>query len=217
MSAKTRKLLTSSYVEGQESLSAMNRRGDLLVAAGLPPKAELVRLGNTFSCQIATGSAFTYVNAWPTTRAELVIYNGEPGGGKCYVFDSAFMVDITSAAAAHAKALLAQLIPVATAPTDSTSQLITSRSGLAPYGASYPGRAKRDVANTAAGAIANRWELIGGAINPNTASIGTPILAELYGGWIVPPGGALALAGVASTAAGTAIIGVCWHEVQLDL
>jgi hypothetical protein len=72
------------------------------------------------------------VNAWPTTRAELVLYNGEPAGGKSYVIDSAFMADISSAAAAQSKALLAQLVAAATAPTDDTAQLITSRSGRAP-------------------------------------------------------------------------------------
>jgi hypothetical protein len=91
------------------------------------------------------------VNAWPTTRAELVLYNGEPSGGKSYVIDSAFMADISSAAAAQSKSLLAQLVAAATAPTDDTAQLITSRSGRALFGAAYSGKAKRALANTAPG------------------------------------------------------------------
>lgn len=190
---------------------AQNARGDLWVAQGLPLKAELVRQGDTWTCAIATGSAFTYVNAWPTTRAELVLYNGDPN--KLYVVDSAFMTDVSSAAAAHSKALLAQLAPAGTAaaPTNDTAQLITSRCGKG-----YAGNAKRAVANTAF-AVANKWEAVAAAVTANTATIGTTVFAELFGGWVVPPGAALCLAGLASTAAGTAVIGVTWHEVPLQL
>lgn len=197
---------------------AINSRGDQRIAQSLPPKSELARLGLTYSCAIATASAFTYVNAWPTTRAELVIYNGEPGGGKSYVIDSVWMVDISTAAAAQSKAILAQLVPTgATAPTDATGHLITSRSARGSYGANYPGRAKRDIAQTACGQTTNRWEIVASTNNVQAASIGASMYQDLYGGWIVPPTAAFALAGLASTAAGTAIIGVTWHEVQLDL
>jgi hypothetical protein len=212
-----RQVLVPQYNEAQDAPVAMNNRGEQLVAEALPLKTELTRLGNTFSVQIATGNAFTYVNAWPTTRAELVLYNGEPSGGKSYIIDSAFMADISSAAAAQSKALLAQLVAAATAPTDDTAQLITSRSGRALFGAAYSGKAKRALANTTAGQIANRWEVIGATTTPNAATIGASLYVDLFGGWIVPPGAALALAGLASTAAGTAIIGVTWHEVQLAL
>jgi hypothetical protein len=209
--------LVPDYNEGQSGPMRINNRGDQVMALGLPLKAEITRLGNSFSCAIATGNAFTYVNAWPTTRGELVLFNGEPSNGKSYVIDSAWMVDISSAAAAQSKALLAQLVVGATAPTDDTAQLITSRSGRAVYGATYSGKAKRALANTAMGQIANRWEIIAAGRTPNTTTIGEAVYADLFGGWIVPPGAGLALAGVASTGAGTAIIGVTWHEVQLAL
>jgi hypothetical protein len=212
-----RQVLVPNYNEAQDAPVGMNNRGEQLIVESLPLKTELTRLGNTFSVAIATGNAFTYVNAWPTTRAELVLFNGEPSGGKSYVIDSAFLVDISSAAAAQSKALLAQLVAAATAPTDDTAQLITSRSGRAAFGAAYSGKAKRALANTAMGQIANRWELLGAINNPNAASIGSGLYLDLFGGWIVPPGAGLALAGLASTAAGTAIIGVTWHEVQLAL
>lgn len=201
-----------AYASGGNQSADMNQGGDLLVAQGLPPKAEVVRMGNTWTCAIATGSAFTYVNAWPTTRAEIVLYNGYASGGLSLVIDSAWMVDITSAAAAQAKTLLGQYgADGIAAPTDDTAQLITSRSGK-----TYAGSAKRAVANTAF-ALTNKWEALGTVTNPNTASIGSAVYVDLYGGWIVKPGRAFCLAGLASTAAGTAIIGVTWHEVQLDL
>src|SRR4051812_35298353 len=74
------------------SAMTINGRGDQRVSQALPPKSELARLGLTYTCAIATASAFTYVNAWPTTRAELVLYNGEAGNGKSYVIDSVWMV-----------------------------------------------------------------------------------------------------------------------------
>lgn len=210
-----RRTLVPSYGEAQPVVPGCNARGELLVAPALTPKAQLVSQGNTFGVAIATGNAFTYVAAWPTTRAELVLHNGESGDGKCYVVDTAFMVDISSAAAAQAKTLLGQLVPSGAAPTDDTAQLITSRSGRSVYGATYPGRAKRALANTSY-AIANKWEVLASVVNPNTASIGSAVVADMSG-WIIPPGGVLCLAGLASTAAGTAIIGVTWHEVQLPL
>lgn len=200
-----------AYGDLEGKVPGINNRGELLVAQGLPDKTELVKLGNSFTCSIATGSAFTYVNAWPTTRAELVIYNGDPL--KSLLIDSAWMVDISSAAAAHSKALIGQLaLTGIAAPTDDANQLIYSRSGRRSYG----GYVKRAVANTAF-ALANKWEILASGVTANTATIGTGVYADLLGGWIVPPTGALCLAGVASTAAGTAIIGCTWHEVLLPL
>jgi hypothetical protein len=203
----------ASYGDG-EVPTQVNGRGELVTAAGLPPKTELARLGDTWTCSIATASAFTFVNAWPTTRGELVLYNGESAGGKSYVVESAWIVNITSQAAAQPYCLLAQLVPVGVAPTDDATQLIYGRAGKT----AYSGRAKRAVANTTAGQIANKWEIIGNAaVSPMTTNLGNAIYVDLYGGWVVPPGGVLALAGVAGTAAGTAILGVTWSEVKLDV
>lgn len=209
LKALVRKFVPSCFGDG-EFKPAINARGDLCVAQSLPPKAELVRLGNTYTCAIATGSAFTYVAAWPTTRAELVLYNGESASGKTYVIDSAWMTSISSTAAAASLSLLAQYAPAIAAPTDDTAQLITSRSGKT----AYPGSAKRAVAVTTM--TANKWELVGHTPAGPSASIATSVYADLYGGWLLKPGATLGLAGVAGTAAGTAVLGVCWHEVQLD-
>jgi hypothetical protein len=201
--------------QGSEIQQQYNNRGDLIVAQALPQRSELVRLGGTWVARIATASAFTYVAAWPTTRAELVLYNGEAAGGKSYIIQSAWMYGITSMAAAQPATLIGQLVPVAgTVPTDDTAQLISSRSGKM----AYNGRAKRAVANTSAGQAANLWEVLATSLAPSmTTNLGAAIYADLMGAYIVPPGGVFALAGIAGTAAGTAIIGVCWSEVQLAL
>lgn len=208
---QVRETTVPNYADLDAKVPAINDRGELIVSQGLPERTELVRLGNSWTCSIATANAFTYVNAWPTTRAELVIYNGDPA--KSLVFDAAWMVDISSAAAAQSKALIAQLaLTGIAAPTDDTAQLIYSRSGRRSYG----GYVKRALANTAF-ALANKWEVLAVTNNVQAASIGAGLYTDMPSGWIVPPGGALCLAGVASTAAGTAIIGATWHEVLLPL
>lgn len=204
-----------SFTEGTPVPEQLNGGGERIVTQGLPPKSELTRLGNTWTCSIATASAFTFVAVWPTTRAELVLYNNEPDGGKSYIVDSAFLVNITSQAAAQPFSLLAQLAPpkTAAAPTSDANQLIYSRTGKP----NYSGRALRAVANTAF-AVANKWEIIGNAaVSPMTTNLGNSIYVDLYGGWVVPPAATFCLAGLAGTAAGTAICGVTWHEVQLAI
>lgn len=201
-----------SYGQGQSQSPSITERGDLLMALGLPGLADLVRQGNTWSVAIDTSEAFTYVNGWPTTRAELVLYNGEGAGGKSLVIDSVFMADVSSAAAAQSKAILGQMgASGIAAPTDNTGLLITSRSGK-----TYGGNARKAVANTAF-AIANKWEALAVANNVQAASIGAGIAVDLFGKWVIPPGRSFCLAGLASTAAGTAILGVTWHEIQLTL
>jgi hypothetical protein len=116
-------------------------------------------------------------------------------------------------AAAQPMTLLGQLVAAATAPTDDTNQLITSRAGKPNYG----GKVKKAVANTTMGQLANKWEVLASAQPNMTTNLGAAVYQDLYGGFIVPPGGGFALAGVAGTAAGTAIIGVTWHEIVLDL
>ena len=198
---------------GSEIPLNLNNRGDLIVAFGLPQRADLIRQGQTWTCRMATGSVFTYVAAWPTTRAELLLYNGEPTYGKSYVIDSAWMYGLTSMAAAQPIDLIAQLAPVATIPTHDTAQLITGQNGKFTYG----GFGRVCVANTTGGCVANRWDLLASANAPMTTNLGLSVLADLWGKYIVPPGWVFGLAGIAGTAAGTALIGVTWSEVQLIL
>ena len=189
--------------------------GDLRVVPALPPKAELVRLGCGWEARIATASAFTYVNALPTTRAEIMLYNGEPAGGKSYVVDSAWMFGITSMAAAQPIVLIAQLVPSSTmvAPTHSaTTTILNSLSGKA----NYSGYAKRAVAVTTC--FTDLWSVVAqGLVPAPTTNLAASVYGDLFGKYVVPPGAGFGLAGVAGTAAGTAIIGVAWYEVQLEL
>jgi len=200
--------------QGQEIQACFNSRGDQLVAQALPRYTELARMGTLWTCRMATGSAFTYVNAWPTTRAELVLYNGEPTGGKSFVITRAWMYNISSMGAAQPITLIGQIVPaVGTVPTHDVAQLITGHNGKA----SYSGLAKVAVANTTAGQTTNLWDVLASTNSPMTTNLGQAVTADLFGIYIIPPKGVFALAGIAGTAAGTATIGVTWAEIQLGL
>src|SRR3954466_14614029 len=86
--------------------------GELLTVNGLPLKTESVRLGDVWTCQIATASAFTNVAAMPTTRAELALYNGEGGGGKSLIIDSVWFLSLTSVTAAASATIIYQVAAV---------------------------------------------------------------------------------------------------------
>jgi hypothetical protein len=206
-----------SLFPGATAASGMiNPRGQQIVAMGLPPKAESVRLGKGYECSIATGSAFTHIAAWPTSRAELVLYNAAADGVTCLVIDSAWAANVaTSIAAANTYTLLGQLVSSGTAPTDDTAQLIQSLSGKA--GSNGSGNVKRAVANTSYG-IASKWSVLNSITSGNaTATIGEGVVAEIGGKYIVPPGGLFLLNLVVGTATGTSSIGVTWHEFVLGL
>jgi len=199
------------YADSTDQKAVCNSRGELLVAQCLPPKAELVRLGNSYSMAIPTASAFTPVAAMPTTLSNLSLRNGEAAGGKTYVIDTIGVTAITSIAAASSFTLLAQQQSGAAALTNNTAVLIQSLSGKPNYG----GKGTRALATTTA--VADSWTIVGSQAASPSASIGAGAFAEVYGLFLIPPGSTFYVNCVFSTAAGTAIQTITWHEVQLDL
>lgn len=210
--ARVRKSSVPSYADADEKIPAMNDRGELLFAPGLPDDVEIARLSETWETRIASANAFTFVAALPTTRAELALYNGEAAGGKCYVIDSVWCLGITSMAAAGSVALIDQISPGVAALTDDTAQLITGSTGKVAYG----GRAKRALAVTTM--VANRWSLLNTSISGGaaTAQIGLAAWARVRHR-IIKPGDTYGVNVVAGTAAGTGIMGIKWHEIQLPV
>lgn len=211
----------ASYNEGQQATPAVNPRGEWLVSQGLPERSELVRMGNSYSAQIALANAFTFVAALPTTRAELVVYNAAASGGKSLLIDRAWMLTTGAQTAAQHMVLLGQLspsTPVIAAPTDGTTTIVqTSLLGNKGVALSRVGVAKFALANTAF-ALADHWAVLGQAFTTvATTNIGASVTADVYGRYIVTPGAAFCLAGLASGATGTAVIGVEYHEAQLQL
>ena len=199
-------------------IAAINARGDLSVAQGLPHKAELSRMGATYHASIPTGSAFTTVAAWPTTRAELVLSNPNPAGsGICFVIDSAWCATIVTETAASQITILAQLSSASLVATaaNNTAVLVQPLNGKA---ATAGQTATLAVANTAF-AVASRWQVMGvSGLGGATVSVGQACLAPFDGLYIVQPQATLCLNAVVGTAVAAAgLIGVTWSETYLDL
>lgn len=206
--ANARQSAPEAYGSGAFAVD-MNPRGDLCVAPALLSKTELARLGKSWYTAIPTGSAFTPVAAMPTTRSELSLRNGYTGT-TCLVIDQIGFMSLTSLAAASGMTIVAQ-INAAAALSDNANVLISSASGR-----TYGGSATRALATTTA--VANKWmALTGSGGLATTTTIGLGLVAEVAGGWIVPPGYTLHTNVVFSTAAGTAIGWISWHEVDLPL
>ena len=203
--------------EGVYNSVTFNNRLDTRVAQALPPLTELVRLGNVWTMRTANASAFDFVAAMPTTLATAILYNGEPAGGKSYVILSMFLTTIVSTAAAGQLGLLAQLLPnaggSATAPTHSApTTLLNSNCGRL----GYPGNARRAINVTTA--FTDYWSVVGQSGGHAAANKGASVYADIAGGLIVPPGGALGMNAIAGTVAtGAGIVGCTWAEVQLDM
>lgn len=204
--ANVRVTSPAAYGSGSEQLEA-NRRGELMIAPAQLSKTELARLNDSWSCQMATGSAFTFVANMPTTRAELVLFNNH--ATKSVIIDTAWCFALTSITAASSMTLIYQVASIS-APTDDTAQLINS-----PLGKTYSGSTRRAVAQTTM--TANKWAVLACAGAGAAASIGHGVFAEVNGGIILRPAYGLGLNVVVGTATGTGLIGVSWHEATLDV
>ncbi len=210
--ANARLTTPEAYNSGQSQVD-MNPRGDLCVAPALLPKTELSRLGNSWYCVIATGSAFNLVAGYPGstgTRAELALYNGYTDT-TCMVIDQIWFTNLVTQGAISGYTLLYQVLSIAALAND-TAQLISS-----PLGKAYGGSVLRAVAVTTM--VTNKWGVAGaGSSNGATVSIGAGIVAEVGGGIVVKPGftiGLNVMAGTVCTAGG--LIGISWSEIKLPL
>ena len=209
---RVRGLYAENYSEAREDVQAiLNSRGDLVVAAGLPECAEMVRLGNSYQVCNVTGQAA--LTALPTTVAGLTLWNGEPGTGACYVIEEfgsweavvdATQTDVTAIFACNSKT------PVA-APTDA-ALAIRSLSGK-----TYGGRGR----TVAGGTIVNDgWFAHGTNGQMAAAAAGANWKVnevKCKGLYLVPPGGAFNVQAVKAAAAAAAqqFFFIRWHEVQL--
>lgn len=205
-----------NYSSGGNQLLDMNRTGDFLVAQGLPERSEVVRMGFSFSAQHPAASAWTLLITIPSTLANLSLQNGEASGGKSYIIDRFWIKAVTSMASACALTPLSQLVPPGTAQVaDDTTVLRMSLSGKASPAAATS--AKIVMASTATGCLTDKWNHHASAQVPATTNIATLVEVQCYGRYIVPPQGSFNINAQESVSGGTAIAGVEWHEVQLDL
>lgn len=205
-----------NYSSGGTQLIDISRGGDLLVSQGLPERSEIVRMGQSFSAQMPAASAWTLLITIPTTLANLSLQNGEASGGKSYIIDRFWVKAVTSMASACALTPLSQLVPAGTAQVaDDATVLRMSLSGKAAPAALT--LAKIVMASTATGCLTDKWNHHASAQVPATTNIATLVEVQCYGRYIVPPQASFNINAQESVSGGTAIAGVEWHEVQLDL
>lgn len=187
----------------------VNQRGELIVAQGLPPLAELVRQGGSWQI---IGAATAALTAVPTTTAGHSLWNGEADTGKCYVIDSFGAVEIVvDATQQNGLAMFASMeAGKFTAPTDA---------GLVK--ASLSGRtASQTNARTVAGAtVAGVWTPHGpAAAGASAVAGGAWRVTECKpdGLYVVRPGGLFSIhcAKIAATASQIRFF-IRWHEVQM--
>lgn len=210
-----RGVAAAKYREGLTTGQAhVSNRGDLAVVQALPQRTELVRLGSSY---ITRSTLIGPNNGDPTTFVTFNIYNGETEGGKHYLIDTIGWVVLQQGGAPtnDTMRLWAQLSvsPVAR-PNGTLSTTIQSLSGRQFYG----GKA---LASSGSIAPIEAWHEI--ACMVPTAGMGTTILGmasevNVYGRYIVPPGGMFALTITWPLNANSRITPwIIFHEVNLTL
>jgi hypothetical protein len=212
IAGRVRGLFAGNYPENREDEQGhINNRGDLIVSQSLPPKAELVRMGDSWQCKTTTG--LQAKTALPTTaNIAMGLWNGEPASGKSYIIDSVAadcrIVDVTQVGTFS---LFCQMgkTPIA-APADA-ALAIASLSGK-----TYGGKARTV---TDATTLNDGWFPCGSspAVGPTLAGAVWKVMdVDLRGFYIVPPGGAFYISGVqvGGGAAGV-FYTIRWHEALI--
>ncbi len=211
-----RKFIRGTYGENAPAMPAMNNGGDLLIAQALPERSELVRLGYSFSAQMPAASAWTLLITIPTTLSSLALQNGEPTGGKSYIIDRFWIKAVTSMASACWLTPLSQVVPPGTALVADNAAVL--RLGLSGSGiATGRTRSQLVMASTATGCLLDKWNHHAGINVSPTTNIAATVEVQCYGKYIIPPGGSFNVSAQESVSGGTAICGIEWHEVQLDV
>ncbi len=193
-----------------------NSGGDLLVSQGLPERTELVRMGNSFSCQIPLTSAFTAVITIPTTLSELALQNGEAVGGKSYIIERFWLKNTTTTASLGVVCPLSQVVPPGTAQVaDDVTVLRMSLSGKT--GPAARTNAKICMHSILTGCLLDKWNHHTSLEHRATTNIGHVVEVNCLGKYIIPPLGSFNInAQFSVVGAAVAIGGIEWHEVQLD-
>lgn len=191
----------------------MNNGGELLVAAALPPHATVTLRGDSW---VAKTAARAPVTAIPTTAYLLNLYNGEALGGKSYIIDSVFLMQVAVTAAIQNVGILYNV-------SYKPSSLVAPAGGVTPIGLfggkQYGGKGLITDNSTldATNGIAPNWFPAG--LSPsaqNTLQIGTSVDWDCGGRIIIPPGGSFSVTGLAGAATATSIqMGFRWHEILL--
>jgi len=219
MDLKTLALVRGSsiggYSEGTTRQLEMNTRGDLVVAAALPPLAEIVRMGGSW--RVATSSGTTALTSAPTTTAGFSLFNGESEGGKSYVIQEFGSWEaVVDATQTDVTAIFSMMNPPEVTPPTAASLTPRSLSGKSNYG----GAAVLATGATVTNAIWFSHPTEGAQMA--AAAAGAQWKHNAYkpdGLMILRPKAMLSIHAVkaAAAAASQQFFYFVWHEVQMTL
>lgn len=206
-----RGLSSKNAAEDTEEQLVCTPRGELIVSQGMPPLAEIVRMGDSFQSMSTAAVAALVVR--PTTAAMLSLWNGEKAAGQSYAIDSVFAFALVNPAAIGAWGIWVM------------NNVVQGSTGVAkPGGAalavkSLSARTPQSAAVVAIGGAVtdDGWFPAGNGIITHAAITPEPqIDVDLKGLYIVPPGGMFNAHVVADVVTRTFLIGVRWHEIQMQ-
>ena len=157
-----------AYGSGGVQTFDLNQGGDGLFSQGLPERAEIVRLGRSYSAQLLAGNAWTLLITIPTTLSNFALQNPNlPASGVCYIIERFWIKAVTSMASAYALTPLSQLVPPGTARVAASAESLVNNLS----GSSNASTAQIAVASTATGCITDRWNHHQSAIISPTTNI----------------------------------------------
>ena len=187
-----------------------DRPGNVLMAQGLSPYAEMTRKGQGWSAMNTAALAALVVR--PSTVANCTLFNNEPEGGLSYIIDRAFAFNLVSTAAEARSGLWICVHPKGLVSPANDITARGSHSGKANYG----GRAIIDTAMTVTD---NGWFPVGQTtdVEPTGVLPGAVLTWHADGRAIVPPQCGISTQVVSGVVGNTFTSGFAWYEVQLDL
>lgn len=176
----------------------LNQMDEVLVAQGLPSYAELSLRGNGWTC--VTETLFDAVAAYPTTVAELEVYNNTTD--QVLIIADLFAAEVLATDADQTYAIMAMVTTQKAAPTLAALELY-SLSGKAPI---TPTAAGTIVTGAGTTVVANGWRPFGerSSFGNAAATPGGAWHAEVNGKLIVPPKCSLAVSIMGSLATASA-------------
>ena len=207
----------SGLVRGVVGADPVNKRlqvhpdtSDLLVAQGLPPYAEITRLGGGWQAMATAAVAALVVR--PSTLAMATLHNNEPDNGKSLIMDAAFAHNLVGTAnGVYSIWLCVHPVGMA-APTND----ISVRNSLS--GRSAGSGAARTIFDNGATVVDDGWFPWGGS--EHTVTVTTPggvVQAPIEGKILIPPKAGISMQIVADVVGATFTAGFRWYEKYVTL
>lgn len=204
---------------GDEETLSLNDQGEVLVGIATSQYAEIVRAGRAFKVQ--TSAAVAAVVAVPTTAVMLAIHNGEADGGRSFIIDRVWALNIVSTAVIAQAVIIGLVGQVREAlPTNAFMRVLPLNGmGLGGGGGIRVRTILNATALPATTGLATDWGVLSpSAVKASAAATpGYSMIGDINGRIICPPGRYFAVHVLANVVGETFRVGIEWHEKQIKL